>query len=219
MRLSIVIPVYNEQDNINSLIEDIRGKADCEIIISDANNKTINSVTYKDVTTISLCKGRALQMNAGAEKASGDTLLFLHADTVLPVGFDKEIELALKNHSHGAFRLNIDGSGIIFRLIEWGVNIRNKLTKSPYGDQAIFCTREAFEAVGGYADIPLMEDVRLMQDFKKNGFNVYLSKLPVVTSGRRWKSEGILYTMLRNWTIITLYYLGVSPARLKKYYK
>ncbi|MGD9808264.1 MAG: TIGR04283 family arsenosugar biosynthesis glycosyltransferase [Deferribacterales bacterium] len=219
MKLSVIIPVYKEQEQINDTIADIMFKADCEIVVSDAVGDTINSIKYENVIKINSPKGRAFQMNAGAEKAGGDVLLFLHADTILPDGFYAEIENALKDHSHGAFKLEINDPSPIFRMIEWGANLRNRITKCPYGDQALFCTREAFEAVGGYAEIPLMEDVRLMQDMKKKGYEVYLSELSVKTSPRRWKSEGFLYTMLRNWVLINLYYLGVSPQTLKKYYK
>jgi rSAM/selenodomain-associated transferase 2 len=219
MKLSVIIPVYKEQKRINDTIADIMSKADCEIVVSDAVGDTINSIKYENVIKINSSKGRALQMNAGAEKAGGDVLLFLHADTILPDGFYTEIENALKDHSHGAFKLEINDPSPIFRMIEWGANLRNRITKCPYGDQALFCTREAFEVVGGYAEIPLMEDVHLMQDMKKKGYEVYLSELSVKTSPRRWKSEGFLYTMLRNWVLINLYYLGVSPQTLKKYYK
>lgn len=219
MKLSVIIPVYNEQDRINDIISDVLSKYECEIIVSDANGDTLNDITHKDVIKIASPKGRAFQMNKGAEFASGDVFLFLHADTILPEGFHKEIELALEKHEHGAFKLEIDDPSPIFRMIEWGANLRNKLTKCPYGDQAQFITRQAFESIGGYAEIPLMEDVRLMQDMKKNGFEVYISKLSAKTSPRRWKSEFFLYTMLRNWVLISLYYLGVSPRTLKKYYK
>ena len=219
MKLSVIIPVYREQERINDTLADIMSKAECEIVVSDTENDTVKNIKYKEVIKISSTKGRALQMNTGAEKASGDVFLFLHADTILPDGFYDEIKHALKNHSHGAFRLEINDPSPIFRMIEWGANLRNKLTKCPYGDQALFCTREAFESVGGYTEIPLMEDVRLMQDMKKKGYKVYLSELSVKTSPRRWKSEGFLYTMLRNWVLISLYYMGVSPKTLKKYYK
>ena len=219
MKLSVVVPVYNEQENINSLISHIRQLADCEIVVSDANGETMKGIEDKYVIAINSPKGRANQMNAGAEKASGDVLLFLHADTDLPENFYDIIEKGLANYDAGAFRLEIDDDRPIFRIIEKIVALRNKLTRTPYGDQGIFCTKEAFNSVGGYADIPLMEDVRLMQDFKKRGCKVLLSGVPVRTSARRWQKEGLIYTTLRNWVIISLYYMGVNPSRLKKFYK
>lgn len=219
MRLSVIIPVYNEQDTVNDIISSVRAVCGCEIIISDADGETNKAVTDKTVIKIISPKGRANQMNAGAAAASGDAFLFLHADTRLPEDFEDEIEEALHHNDAGAFRLGLDSSDILFRIMEICVALRTRITKIPYGDQGIFCTRETFEKTGGYADIPLMEDVRFMQDIKRLGLKLYLSDKQVKTSVRRWQREGFLYTSLRNWTIISLYYLGVSPTVLKRYYK
>lgn len=219
MKFSVIIPVYNEQENINSLIAHIRETGDCEIIVSDSNNKTNNIIIDERVIKVSSPKGRGIQMNTGAKSATGDALLFLHADTKLPEGWMKEAEEALETFPAGAFALHIDSAKPVFRLIERTVWLRNLITRVPYGDQAIFCTREAFDSLDGYADIPLMEDVDFMKRLKKSGIRVYLSDIPVETSARRWEREGLLYTTLRNWTIISLYTLGVSPRHLKKLYK
>ncbi|PLX65738.1 MAG: glycosyltransferase [Denitrovibrio sp.] len=219
MKLSIIIPVHNEQERINSLIEHLKSLGDFEIIVSDSNGETNNIIIHKDIIKKTSAKGRGNQLNAGAEKATGDVYLFLHCDTVLTEGFDFEIEKGLKTHSAGAFALKIDSKSLFFRLIEKGVSIRNKITKIPYGDQAQFCSREAFDKIKGFKDIPIMEDVRIMKDFKKSGIKIYLSKMPVLTSPRRWEKEGLVYTTLRNWFIILLYNMGVSPHALKRLYK
>lgn len=185
MRLSVIIPVYNEQDRINSIIAGLREQGDFEIIVSDCNDATNKVIIDKDVIQVSSPAGRGFQMNAGAEKSSGDMLLFLHADTCLETGFHKEIE----GHSAGAFQLKIDSPEWYFRIIEKSVRIRNSITGTPYGDQALFCSREVFEQVGGFADIPLMEDVKLMRDIRKNGIQIHLSDMKAITSARRWKKK------------------------------
>lgn len=216
MKISVIIPAYKEYGTINETVAMLDGT---EVIVSCADDDTYNSITYEKVIKIISSKGRGIQMNAGAEKATGDVLLFLHADTKLPSGWPAEVEKGLKNCSYGAFSLGIDSQKSAFRVIEAAVKLRNKLTKIPYGDQAIFCTRAAFEAVGGYSRMPLMEDVDLMRKMKKQKFKLYLSDMQVKTSPRRWEREGLLYTTLRNWIIISLYLLGVSPDYLKKLYK
>ncbi|ADD68166.1 glycosyl transferase family 2 [Denitrovibrio acetiphilus DSM 12809] len=219
MKVSVIIPVYNEQARINDLIRDIRSKSDCEIVICDPNGETVKSINDNSVMCVSSSKGRGIQMNTGAGKATGDLLVFLHADTILPDGFETEVRDVLSGYDVGAFHLEIDNRKFIFRIIEKGVSIRNRITRIPYGDQALFCTREAFEAVGGFQNISLMEDVRFMQDMKRKKKRIYLSGTPVRTSARRWEQEGFLFTCMRNWSIITLYYLGVSPNFLKRFYK
>jgi rSAM/selenodomain-associated transferase 2 len=219
MKLSVVIPVYNEQAVINQTISRVRAIApECGIVVSDANSETVKVITDKDVTCVTSCKGRALQMNAGAAAADGDALLFLHADTELPAGFHTEIINALKTHDAGAFRLKIDCGRPFFRMIEKSTDIRTKLTKIPYGDQGIFCTREAFEKIGGYPDVPLLEDVKFMEACKKGKMNIYLSEMSVLTSARRWEKEGLIYGTFRNRAVMLFYFLGASPAFLKKFY-
>ena len=219
MKVSVVIPVYNEQESINETISHIRGLGECEIIVSDSNGETNKIIEDKEVISVNSSKGRAIQMNTGAEISTGDALIFLHADTKLPKYFLNEIEKTLKVYDVGAFKFGIDDKKFIFRIIEKIVSIRNRITMIPYGDQAIFCTREVFYKLGGYENIPIMEDVNFMQKCKTHNLKVKLSDLPVKTSARRWKKEGLLYTTFRNWTIISLYHLGVSPSFLIKFYK
>jgi len=219
MKFSIIIPVYNEEGMINDTIAEIKRLGDSEIIVSDANGNTNKHITDEHVIKIISSKGRGIQMNTGANCATGDVFVFLHADTKLPENYQEEIENSLKTHNVGAFMLKIHNSKFIYRLIEKGVSFRNKITKIPYGDQAVFCSRQAFQTIGGFMDIPIMEDVRFMQDCKKHKMKVYLSNVPVLTSARRWENEGFLYTLIRNSIIILLYYIGFSPKLLKKFYK
>jgi hypothetical protein len=118
----------------------------------------------------------------------------------------------------GAFDLEIQSDKNIFRLIEKTASIRSRLTRIPYGDQAIFLKKELFDSIGGFKDIPVMEDVELMRRIKKAGLNIKFIRRRVLTASRRWEKEGIIYCTLRNWTLIILYLLGVSPEKLKKFY-
>jgi rSAM/selenodomain-associated transferase 2 len=163
-------------------------------------------------------RGRAVQMNWGARHAQGEILLFLHADTLLPAAGLEAVRRALQAGAvGGAFRLAIMPSTPALRLVAWGTNLRARFAQLPYGDQALFMSRQIFEALGGYDEIPFMEDVRLVQALRQRG---RLTLLPqaVHTSGRRWQRDGVLYTTVRNTVLITLYFWGVPPAKLQHWY-
>ncbi len=215
MSVSVIIPVFNEQENINKIIASL---SDCEIIVSDCNGETLKAVTDENVIKVISEKGRGNQQNAGAEKAAGDILLFLHADTRLPENWQIKISETLKKYDCGAFSLGIDSTRGIFRVLERVSTFRSRITKIPYGDQAIFIRRELFEKIGGFRDYPIFEDFRLMQDVKRSGAGIHILKDRVLTSPRRWQKEGVIYTTARNWLITILYLCGVSPRKLKKLY-
>ncbi len=231
--LSIIIPVYNETMVINHtlryLAESFSGTQP-EVIVVDGNAKgntiasidphfPIEKISLK--TTISKRSGRAVQMNTGAGLAKGSVLLFLHVDTILPEQAVRSMLQQLKDPSLacGAFSLGIRHSNKAYRLIEFMANRRSKITRLPYGDQAQFFRKDYFESLGGFVDIPLMEDVEIMQRVKKRKDRCRILPEKVFTSARRWEKEGALYCTLRNWTLISLYSLGVSPQRLVKYYR
>ena len=226
-KLSIIIPVLNEADHINSQIEHIYNSAsnkDFEIIVVDESQRkdTINAIKNPEVISISSEKGRARQMNAGAAIARGGILLFLHADTRLPNGALEKIFSALdeKPYVGGAFDLCIRSEKPVFKVISKMISFRSRLTRVPYGDQAIFIRRDYFIESGGYKDIPLMEDVELMRRTKKSSKKInIISSDCVTTSPRRWEKEGILYCTLRNWMIRALYYGGVPPSKLVRFYE
>lgn len=225
-KFSIIIPVLNETDNINSLIEhlhDLRAGKNCEIIVVDGDPKggTINVIHDKEVRSIVSTLGRAQQMNAGAAIANGEILIFLHADTQLPVEALQKIGSAMerKEYVGGAFNLGIKSESLIFRIIGYLGSLRSRLTRIPYGDQAIFIRKDYFLRIGGYKEIPLMEDLELMHRIKKLGGKICILSDPVNTSPRRWEKEGIIYCTLRYWIILVLYFIGVSPYRLSKFYK
>ena len=159
-------------------------------------------------------------MNAGAGAASGDVLLFLHGDTRLPVRFDKHILqiLAKPGTAAGAFSLGIDGREIGLRVIEKLANFRSRFLQMPYGDQAIFIGSDLFRALGGFPDMPIMEDFVFVQRVKREG-RVALAPVAVNTSGRRWLKIGILKTTLINQAVLLAYFLGSDPERLARWYR
>ncbi len=193
-----------------------------EVIVVDGGSQDGTSQLAESlgVKVLSAPAGRACQMNAGAKAATGDILLFLHADTRLPSGFDNLVRKALfaANTAAGAFELRIDASILGIRLIESGVNWRSRWLQMPYGDQAIFLKTEVFHDIGGFPQLPIMEDFELMRRLKRKG-RIVIVPVPVMTSGRRWQKLGVLKTTLINQLVIVAYLLGVSPERIVRWYR
>lgn len=164
-------------------------------------------------------RGRARQMNAGARAAGGDVLLFLHADTRLPDGALAAALDALGDPGivAGRFDVGFDNTRPVFRMIAWFMNCRSRWSGISTGDQAIFVRRDVFEALGGYPDMPLMEDVELCRRLKRRGRLAAL-RPSVTTAARKWEREGALRTILLMWALRFLYMVGVPPARLHRWY-
>ncbi len=224
--LSIVIPAMDEQATVNQTIEAISHQTFSgrfEIIVVDGrpDKSTISCIENTDVVKMTAPPGRAAQMNAGARQASGEILLFLHCDTKLPDGALESIKGLMENRSvkAGAYDLKINAKGFLFRLIEKTASVRSRLTRIPYGDQAIFIRKTYFDETGQYREIPIMEDVDLMGRIKKQKEKIHIFRRPVLTSARRWEKEGILYCTLRNWLIITFYFLGMKPEKFALFYQ
>jgi rSAM/selenodomain-associated transferase 2 len=222
---SIIVPVLNEADQINPLIEHIHNQGfgplyEVIVVDGDPQGGTVRIIQDKDVIAITTEKGRGRQMNAGAAVARGEILIFLHADTKLPDGALEKINRALEDQNYvgGAFDLRIDSDRLFLKYIATRASLRSRWNRIPYGDQAIFIRKKYFDQIGGYKEIPLMEDVDLMRRIKKDGKQIVIFPDKVRTSARRWESEGALYTTLRNQILVRLFYLGVSPHRLAKYY-
>lgn len=226
MTISIIIPVLNEAESINSLISHLHtlepsGKAEIIVVDGAADGGTIKVIGDNKVVTTASEPGRGIQMNRGASLGHGDVLLFLHADTLLPADAFGLIRNALSDEMFvgGAFDLRIRSDRKIFRITERYVALRTRLTRIPFGDQAIFLRRKYFEKIGGYRSIPVMEDVELMARIRKRGDAICIIPEKVMTSARRWEKEGVLRTTLRNWMLQLLYILGVPPARLARFYR
>ncbi|GCL36965.1 glycosyl transferase family protein [Sphaerospermopsis reniformis] len=220
-RISIIIPTLNEANNIKAAITSTQSSTNVEVIVVDggSNDGTPTIAQFLGATVISSAPGRAIQMNTGAAIASGEILLFLHADTLLPQGFDTMIRTALQQPGiiAGAFALRIDAPHWGLRLVEWGVKLRSHFYQLPYGDQAIFLTKIAFAEVGNFPQIPIMEDFELITCLKRIS-KVQIIDVPVITSPRRWLKKGIFKTTLLNQIIVLAYLLGVSPERIRKWY-
>ena len=221
MRVSVVIPTLNEERCIASTIEQTRASGPCEIIVVDggSTDQTVDLAGGADVV-IESPPGRGTQQNNGAKEASGDVLLFLHADCRLESGVFDAIASALRDPRciGGCFRQTIDARGIGYRLLELGNAWRVKTIGWAYGDQGIFLRRRLFEEVGGFPDMPLMEDLFLMKRIKGRGrFRLLSHRLHV--DARRWSQRGIIRQTLRNWRLLLLAHLGVSPARLARSYR
>ncbi len=223
MNISIIIPVLNEAERLEYAIERAWAAGAAEVIVSDGGS----SDDSKEVAKNCRCQlvegppGRAIQQNRAAAVAEGDVLLFLHADTWLAEGTAAQIEAALATSVSkvvgGAFRQNIEARGLCFRLLEFGNALRVRVLRLPYGDQGIFVRREIFESLGGFPEIPLMEDLRFMRKLRRK-HRIALLEGPLHVSARRWQKHGVLRQTLRNWGILTAEKLGVSPDRLSRHY-
>lgn len=225
MKLSVIIPVLNEADTINRTLNHLfqQSSQPDEVIVVDGDpeGSTLKSINTNRVKSILSPPGRGIQMNSGAREASGEILLFLHADTLLPEEGLAVILDAMKNRQTdvGAFDLCIDSNNLIFRMIEATASLRSRLTRLPFGDQAIFIRQSVFDLMGGYREIPVMEDLELMKRLKAKKIPVSFLSPGVITSSRRWESEGILRRTLKNWLLILLYHAGITPDRLKRFYR
>ncbi len=227
MNISVIVPVFREAKTINAFLENVQTVFPApahEIIVVDGSPEgdTLAAVALPRVKKIHSGRGRARQMNRGAAMARGEILLFLHADTLLPGDAPELITNLLsgdKDLVGGAFSLGIDDDRIPLKIIECFANLRSRMTRVPYGDQSIFLRKDYFERVGGFRDIPIMEDLELMTRIRKQGSRIHILKQKSVTSSRRWKKEGIAICTLRNWLLRLLYHIGVPAGRLAALYK
>lgn len=224
MRLSIIVPTLNEAPQLRDTLAALRAlqRRGHEVIVVDGGSSDHTAMIareFADQVTDS-ARGRARQMNAGAALAHGDVLLFLHADTRLPEQADVLIATALLQHktSWGRFDVRLSGEHVLLRIVESLMNRRSRLSSIATGDQAIFVRREVFNQLGGYADIPLMEDIALCKSLKRLTLPANLSAR-VVTSSRRWEQRGIVRTILLMWRMRLAYALGASPHRLAQTYQ
>jgi rSAM/selenodomain-associated transferase 2 len=215
--VSVVIPTLNEADTVAGAVASARSAlGECEVLVIDAGSTdgTRAAANAAGATVVTAAGSRAEAMNVGASLASGDVLLFLHADTTLPAGAAAAIATAVRSAGAGAFRIGFDHPRPLLELV---VNARSRLFKVVYGDQALFASRAAFERVGGYRPIPIMEDRDLARRLRRSG-GLVLLPLRVTTSSRRHRGAGAVRTVARGWLIQLLYTLRVPPERLARRY-
>jgi rSAM/selenodomain-associated transferase 2 len=220
-RLTIVLPVLNEAAIIVAALQalaPLRARG-AEVIVADGYSRDGTAQLAEPFADriITVRRGRGAPMNAGAALGTGDALLFLHADTTLPDNADRLIDAALARRAWGRFDLRIAGSHPLLAVVARMINWRSRLTGVATGDQAIFVSREAFQKVGGFPDLPLMEDIAISRRLKRLCRPLCIAT-PAITSGRRWEQNGVIRTILLMWRLRLSYYLGVEPALLAKLY-
>jgi rSAM/selenodomain-associated transferase 2 len=220
--ISVIIPALNEQARLPNTLRAVQTGRNIEVLVVDggSSDDTCAIAERMDAALLESKPGRAVQMNAGASAARGEILLFLHADTLVPVGYDESIRrsMAEKANAAGAFSFRVDSPRRALRLVETFANFRSRRLQTPFGDQGLFLRAEDFRAVGGYPKIAAMEDFELVRSLRKRGPIATLDS-PAVTSSRRWDALGIARTTAVNYTMILGYWLGVSPVRLARLYR
>jgi len=220
--ISIVIPTLNEAESLPATLASCKNAAVLEVIVADGGSSDSTAIRAHSAGAhvLQAPRGRAAQMNMGAAEARGEVLLFLHADTLLPRGFGDEIGRVLREPgtAAGAFRFRVQQTGLIYRLIERGVAFRSRCFSLPYGDQGLFLSRDVFHQVGGFPDLPIMEDFELVRRLAGIG-KIRISNLAAMTSPRRWAATGPLRMTLINQIVIVGYYAGVPPFRLHAWYR
>ena len=223
--ISIVIPVLNDAAQLQELLQGLpaptQGWAHEVIVVDGGADPVLDAVRarFEQVRWSAAPAGRGGQMNHGASLARGRWLLFVHADTRLPAGWDAEVAKAdaVADVVGGSFRFTLDAPEWQARVLERGVLWRVRWLNAPYGDQALFARRDVFEAIGGYRPWPLMEDVDLIRRLGRSG-RLRHSDLPVRVSARRWRRDGWFRRSVQNVGLVTLYLAGVSPERLARVY-
>lgn len=221
-RLSIVIPALDESCRIGATLERLQAarRRGHEVIVVDggSRDRTPQLCAGRVDRLLSAACGRAAQMNAGAAAAQGDTLLFLHADTLAPEDVDRLIGCALAQQpGWGRFDIRLSGRHPLLRLVERLMNLRSRLSGIATGDQGLFVTQTWFQALGGFPELPLMEDVAFSRRLKRLA-RPYCLKAYLVTSSRRWETHGVIRTVMKMWWLRAAFFLGVPASRLARQY-
>ena len=220
-RISVIIPTLNEAANLERTVRSLAGAGDYEVLATDGGSQdgTPELALAMGLGLLRGAPGRGGQMRRAAREAGGEYLVFLHADTRLAPGWDAEVRRVLNQPgvAAGAFSFRLDQRSASLRLIELMVGLRSRYGRLPYGDQALFIRAETLAGLGGFPDIPLMEDVALIRLARSRG-SIAISPLAAVSSARRWREIGVVKNTLLNWRAMALYALGKDPARLAKSY-
>jgi rSAM/selenodomain-associated transferase 2 len=214
--------MLNESPNIGGTLNALRrGAPNAEIIVVDGGSSDASVAIAQPLcdALISAPRGRARQMNAGARASHGDALVFVHADTLVPRTFARDIAAALSDPAvvGGRFDVRLDESGLPYRIIGAMISIRSRISRTGTGDQAIFVRRDVFESLGGFPELDLCEDLEFSRRLKRAG-RVACLRTRVTTSARRWGRDGVARTVVKMWIIRAMYLMGVRPALLKRMY-
>jgi rSAM/selenodomain-associated transferase 2 len=219
-RISFIIPVLNEEHAIAAFLQDLRHRyPDCNLIVVDGGSRdrtVVRALPGCDQLLLG-DQGRARQMNLGAKVANTPYIAFLHADTCPGVPASRLQEYFDQGSTWGFCRVRLSGERNSFRIIEWFMNQRSRLTSVATGDQMLIMQRALFDQTGGFDDIPLMEDVAYCKRLRRVAAPVIVQE-PVVTSSRRWEEGGVVKTQLRMWILRLAYFLGASPNTLWQHY-
>jgi rSAM/selenodomain-associated transferase 2 len=223
-RISVIIPTLNEAANIEAALvrlQPLRGRGH-ELVVADGGSRDGTPRLARPLAdrVVTAARGRARQMNAGAQAARGEILLFLHADTRLPAEADRLILEGLERTglAWGRFDVRIDGHHALLGVVSWFMNHRSRLTSVCTGDQSIFVRRDVFARVGGYPPIELMEDIALSKLLRRESRPLRIADA-VLTSARRWETRGVLRTVVLMWWLRLRYFFGTSPAHLLRLYQ
>ena len=222
MCISVVIPVYEDPGPLEFLLEQLSGTSVDEVVVVEAGHENESAIIAERAGArwIRSAPGRGIQMNRGAQTSRGNILWFLHADTILLPQSDRAIRQAMTDPAiqGGAFAFRLNHRHWFAPIMDVAENLRTRLLDLPYGDQAFFVRRCAFEASGGFSEIPIMEDVEFIERFRKDHRCLWLDT-PVGINARRWEREGFVKITMRNLGLLAAYRLGVSPDVLRSYYR
>lgn len=220
--ISVIIPTLDEEARIGACLARLSGEDVLETILADggSRDRTVPIAREAGVRVATTSPGRGTQLNHGARTATGEILLFLHADTILPPGFPTLVREALARPGivAGAFSFALDATNAGLTVVAAMTNIRARLLQLPYGDQGIFVRKKLFDEMGGFADIPAMEDFELLRRLRRRG-KILILPQAAITSARRWQCHGILRTFLVNQGMVLGFYLKRSPVRLAAWYR
>jgi uncharacterized protein len=215
--VSVVIPTLDEEQRLPAAIQSVRADADVIVVDGGSGDATREVAAREGACVLEAPRGRGRQLDQGARAATGEWLLFLHADTRLETGWADTLAALPAEVVGGAFRFAVDSPRAAFRVVERAVRLRLRLFALPYGDQGLFVRREVYARIGGVPHMPLMEDVAFVGRMRRAG-RLAFPPVRAFTSARRWDRYGIVGTTLRNWSLLALYAAGQSPERLARRY-